>query len=318
MIGNLFSSLLGKRKPPPTAAAPAAATVPPPEADPDAKPASHWHTKQVVATQMLIETMLAQPAYADPKRLERSGWKAYSQNDEDGIIQEIFERIGEPHRTFVEFGCGNGVENNTCYLLSRGWRGLWMDGGDRNASGIRRAYAPLLKQGLLQFEQVFITRENIDALVSAARLGPEIDLLSIDVDGNDYYVWEAIRSTDARVVVIEYNAKFRPPNDWCITYDPAQMWDNTDRMGCSLQALANLGETKGYQLVGCNITGSNAFFVRRDLAGDLFASPSTAAHLFQPPRYYMTGYFPRGHATSSISILEGAWHKAGLPWPPAP
>jgi hypothetical protein len=96
------------------------------------------------------------------------------------------------------------------------------------------------------------------------------------------------------------------------------MWDNTDRMGCSLQALANLGETKGYQLVGCNITGSNAFFVRRDLAGDLFASPSTAAHLFQPPRYYMTGYFPRGHATSSISILEGAWHKAGLPWPPAP
>jgi hypothetical protein len=263
----------------------------------------------------LIETLLAQPALDDPRRLERHGGKTYSQNDEDGIIAEIFRRIGAPHRTFVEFGCGDGLENNTACLISQGWRGLWMDGRDDNAAGIRKVYGYLIEHGLLQFNQVFIDRDNIDGLIAGAGLGAEIDLLSIDLDGNDYYIWEAIDAVSARVVVMEYNGKFIPPHDWCMIYDREYMWNTTDLMGASLAALARLGQAKGYQLVGCNITGANAFFVRRDLAGDKFAQPATASHLFQPARYELSRCFVSGHPANSVTILQGACTAAGLPCP---
>ncbi len=109
-------------------------------------------------------------------------------------------------------------------------------------------------------------------------------------------------------MVVEYNGKFIPPHDWCMTYDPEHVWDGTDLMGSSLAALARLGESKGYQLVGCNITGSNAFFVRRDLAGDKFALPASAGHLFQPARYDLSRCFMTGHPRlqPSLTILEGA------------
>jgi hypothetical protein len=271
--------------------------------------------QMLLAGQQLIETLKALPAHADPKRLERHGWKTYSQNDEDGILAEIFRRIGAPHRTFVEFGCGDGLENNTTCLLAQGWRGLWIDGGTENAANIRRAYALLLEQGMLKFSNDFITRDNINALIAAAGLGEEVDLLSIDLDGNDYYVWEAISAVDARVVAIEYNAKFHPPHDWCMQYDPGHIWQGDDLMGASLSALTRLGEARGYQLVGCNLTGSNAFFVRRDLTADLFAAPATAQHLFQPARYSLTGCYRSGHFGSSAAVQQGAFAAAGLPWP---
>jgi hypothetical protein len=345
MLGKLLSSV-GRRAPEPPrlpAEPPAPAPAPVPTAPPVALPAtSAAETQEQVAERLLmrdsyfrrrqlellnlqtqfagmqlIETLLAQPALADPKRLERHGGKTFSQNDEDGIIAEIFRRIGAPHRTFVEFGCGDGLENNTSCLLSQGWRGLWMDGGDDNAAGIRKAYGHLIGHDLLKYIQVYIDRDNIDGLIAASGLGTEIDLLSIDLDGNDYYIWEAINTVSARLVVLEYNGKFIPPHDWCMAYDTSHMWGGTDLMGCSLAALARLGEAKGYQLVGCNITGSNAFFVRRDLAGDKFAQPATAGHLFQPARYSLTRCFKVGHAANSITILQGAYAAAGLPWPPA-
>jgi hypothetical protein len=271
----------------------------------------------ISAGQLLIETLLAKPEYADPKRLEPYGWKAYSQTDEDGILQEIFRRIGVRHRTFVEFGCGFGLENNTAYLLSQGWGGLWMDGSEINALRVRTGFGYLIEHGLLRFSQSFITRDNIDGLIAAAALGPEIDLLSIDIDGNDYYVWDAVKSVNARVVVIEYNAKFRPPHTWCMVYNAQHEWRQTDHMGCSLAALAQLGTAKGYVLVGCSIVGGNAFFVRADLAGDQFATPATPEHLYQPARYHLTTAYQPGHIPSSLSIVEGAALAAQLPWPPA-
>lgn len=263
-----------------------------------------------------IESLLARPALADPKRLERYGGTTYSQNDEDGIIAEIFRRIGAPHRSFVEFGCGNGLENNTLCLLAQGWRGLWMDGGDENAKRIAAAYQPLISAGVLQFKHAFIDGANIDGLIAAANLGAEIDLLSIDLDGNDLYLWDAIRCVSARVVVAEYNGKFLPHHEWSIIYDPGFMWDGSDLCGCSLASLARLAGKKGYQLVGCNITGGNAFFVRADLAADLFATPATPEHLFQPARYMLSACFNVGHPTSTLSVLQGACTAAGLPWPP--
>ena len=127
------------------------------------------------------------------------------------------------------------------------------------------------------------------------KLPRELDLLSIDIDGNDYFVWEAITAIEPRVVVIEYNSKFPPPMRWTIRYDPAHEWDGSDQFGASLQSLADLGIRKGYRLVGCNITGTNAFFVRADLAGDHFVEPPDAATLYQPPRYSLCSSFDTGH-----------------------
>jgi len=316
MIGKLFGNIAKRDVPASTAPLEAAPSAPDPALKLLTEIRDSQHAQGTATSDLLIRNILAQPEHQDPKRLERSGWRACSQNDEDGILNEIFRRIGAPHRSFVEFGCGDCLENNTAYLLSQGWRGLWMDADDSNASNAHMGFGYLLAHGLLQFKQTMVTAENIDGLIAAAKLGPEIDLLSIDIDGNDQYVWQAIRCTSARVVVIEYNAKFRPPHPFTVTYDPGFFWDGSDRMGSSLAVMTEVGASLGYQLVGCNITGSNAFFVRRDLAGDLFAAPATAEHLYQPPRYFLTPFFSSGHGSSSLTVVESASRSAGLPWPP--
>ncbi|HEX4327575.1 MAG TPA: hypothetical protein VH105_12200 [Burkholderiales bacterium] len=278
---------------------------------------SHLANQGLIAAHQLVHTLLSHPDYQAAERLERHGLKVYSQNDEDGILGEIFRRIGAPHRSFVEFGCGDGMENNTVYLLAQGWRGLWMDGGDENAKKVHAGFSYLIEHGLLQFRQAMVTAENIDALITAAGLGGEIDLLSIDIDGNDDHLWRAIKSVSARVVVIEYNGKFPPPHRYSISYDPAHAWDGSDRVGNSLATLAASADAMGYQLVGCNLLGVNAFFVRADLAGDLFPKPATAEHLYQPPRYFLQYYQIAGHPANSWTIVESAVRYAGLPWPPS-
>ena len=122
----------------------------------------------------------------------------------------------------------------------------------------------------------------------------ELDLLSIDIDGNDYHLLRAFTAVRPRVIVIEYNAKFPPPMDLVMPYDPAHRWNGTDYFGASLVALANLAARRGYRLVGTNITGANAFFVRDDLAGAHFA-PADAGALYNPPRYWLSSAWAAGH-----------------------
>jgi hypothetical protein len=143
----------------------------------------------------------------------------------------------------------------------------------------------------LQLTNAFITRDNISGLIEAARL-PELDLLSIDIDGNDYWIWQAI-SLRPRVVVVEYNATFRPPVSWTIQYNESHRWNGSDYHGASLQALHDLGRSKGYTLVGCSLSGVNAFFVRDDLLNGEFAD-ANVAELYNPPRYYLLR-LPIGH-----------------------
>ncbi len=241
--------------------------------------------------------ILGEARYADPRRLERHGRKVYSQNDEDGILEEIFRRIGIASRSFVEFGVTDGRECNSLKLVLEGWHGLWIEAGATFCAAIRRTFGEQLAAGALELVQSMVTAENIDAVIGGARVarGGELDLLSIDIDGNDYHVLAAIRAVRPRVVVVEYNAKFPPPMDLVPRYDPQYAWDGTDYMGASLQALAGLGGRLGLQLVGTNITGSNAFFVRSDLAGDRFFAPATAEALYNPPRYWLTSGFVVGH-----------------------
>jgi hypothetical protein len=228
--------------------------------------------------------------YADARCLTRHGYRSTSQNDEDGIIEEIFRRIGTTNRRFVEFGVETGVENNTLALLLAGWRGLWIEGDPAAQREIRKGFGDALSDGLLDLKGSMVTAENIEALLEHAHVPEEPDLLSIDIDGNDYWVWKAIRRFRPRVVVIEYNATLGRTARSVLPYDPAARWDGTIRFGASLSALEDLGREKGYGLVGCGLTGVNAFFVREDCLGDrLFLEPFTAEQHFEPPRFGATG-----------------------------
>lgn len=233
--------------------------------------------------------------YSGDKRLEPAGYKVFSQGDEDGVIAEIFRRIGTTDRRFVEFGCGDGLENNTAYLLFQGWSGLWMDSLEKNERVLKRRWSNEIAEGKLRFQRTMITASNIDSLLTVGGMSGSIDLLSLDIDSNDYHVWKAITVIQPRVVCIEYNAKFPPPVEWIMPRDDSYVWHGTDRMGASLAAMTKLGSEKGYALVGCDIIGANAFFVREDLAKGQFAEPFTAENHYQPPRYYLTYGFFSGH-----------------------
>jgi hypothetical protein len=237
---------------------------------------------------------IAKPRHADPRRLLRYGFKTYSQNDEDGIIQEIFRRIGVSNRTFVEFGVSTGLECNTAKLLVEGWHGLWIEADPLRAASIRRSFDVFAQDRRLTVLEQRVTAENIDALLAAAGLAGEIDLISIDIDYNDYWVWKALTAVRPRVVVIEYNASFRPPAALTVPYDPQGSWDGSSFYGASLAALVRLGADKGYRIVGCSLAGVNAFFVRADLCSDKFLEPATAEEHYEPPRHYFH-LLPAGH-----------------------
>ena len=237
---------------------------------------------------------MAKPRNADPKRLVRHGYKVYSQNDEDGIIAEIFRRIGTTSRTFVEFGVETGAECNTAKLLVEGWRGLWIEGNAQSAGAIRQDFAPFIADRRLALQESLVTAENINALIGQGGLSGEIDLLSIDIDCNDYWVWKAVDTVDPRVVVIEYNATLRPPMALVVPYRADAQWDGSNHYGASLEALVRLAAAKNYRLVGCSIAGVNAFFVRADLCADRFIEPATAQEHYEPPRHYFH-MLPSGH-----------------------
>jgi len=240
---------------------------------------------------------LAKPRHADPKRLLRYGFKVYSQADEDGIIEEVFRRIGTTNRTFIEFGVEAGIECNTAKLLLEGWNGLWIEAAPTCAAAIRNNARSYIEGGQLRLIESLVTAENINKLIASAGLGGEIDLLGIDIDNNDYWVWKAIHAIKPRVVVIEYNPTLRPPLSLVVPYRPDAQWDGTNYFGASLEALVRLAGAKGYRIVGCNISGGDAFFVRNDLGAGAFLEPATAEEHFEPARYYFAmlngGHRPR-------------------------
>jgi len=222
----------------------------------------------------------------DYRSLLPSGYKVYSQNDEDGIIKEIFERIGTTNRVFVEFGVGDGLENNTLALLYEEWKGLWIDASETAVNMIKDNFKSTIKSGSLKIVHSFVTQYNINKLIEENIDFEEIDLLSIDIDGNDYYVLSSINCINPRVIVIEYNSKFPSHVSYCMAYDESHVYSLDDGFGASLKFLEE--NIHGYSLVGCNITGVNAFFVRKDLIKDHFLEPFTAENHYEPGRMFLT------------------------------
>ena len=268
-----------------------------------------FSSRQLVAQLLLYwRQLLEDESRKSPLLPVLWGHKGHSQNEEDGIVLEIFRRVGILGRTFVEIGVGNGVENNSLFWLKQGWRGAWIEGSAENSDFIRRVFAQAIEREAVHFRQAFVSAENINELIGSTPFaGSEIDLLSIDIDGNDYYVFERLNSLNARVVVIEYNAKYPPPIRWRIPYSREHIWDGSDWYGASLQSLCELFESREYSLVGCNVTGSNAFFVRNDLLGDNFPCLGEIEKLYQPARYFMTsGLFNHLAGPPKVSIrLDG-------------
>ena len=237
--------------------------------------------------QKFLHELRQQPRHADAKRLARFEHQVFSQGGEDGIIREIFRRIGETDRTFVELGVGNGLENNTAFLLLQGWSGLWLEGSRKNCAAIRESFAQEIHQSKLELAEALITRENAAELILARMPSPTFDLLSIDVDRNTYHVWSALDALRPRVVVVEYNAVFPGDMIWTVDYSPDKPWNGTMYFGASLKALEQLGSRLGYKLVGCDMAGTNAFFVRGDLCADKFCEPFTAENHYEPVRYFL-------------------------------
>jgi hypothetical protein len=193
---------------------------------------------------------------------------AFSQWGEDGIIQFLLDHIEIERKIFVEFGADNyNFESNTRFLLTNNnWAGLVMDGSNSAIRQLKNNRIYWLYN--LKAVCAFITRDNINDLLIENGVTGEIGLLSIDLDGNDYWVWRAISAINPVIVIVEYNHRFGPDVAVTIPYD-----ENFDRykahpsrlyFGASLKALCKLGNQNGYSFVGCNSNGVNAFFVRND------------------------------------------------------
>jgi hypothetical protein len=241
------------------------------------------------------DVLLASARHADPLRLSAQRGQMHSQFHEDAAIAAIFARIGTESRVFVEIGVGDGSENTTRALLETGWDGVWVEADANQAATIRATLAHHIAAGRLVLVEAAATADNVTGLVAAALRGRSVDLLSLDVDMNTSHLWRAL-DLAPRACCIEYNASIPAPVAWEIPYDPAARWDGTARFGASLKTLEGIGRTKGMSLVGCDIAGVNAFFVRDDLAPGRFPTPFDAETHWEPPRYHLA--IRRGHPVS--------------------
>ena len=213
------------------------------------------------------------------KDLQSHEFKVSSQNGEDGIIQFLIEHIEIANPVFIEFGVENYTECNTKFLLTNNnWSGLVIDGSQENINQIVKS--TIYWKHNLKAANAFITKENVNDLFRQNGLEGEIGLLSVDIDGNDYWVWQAIDSVNPAIVVTEYNYRFGKDRAVTVPYD--EKFFRTDAhysniyYGASLKALVNLGKQKGYAFVGCNTFGNNAFFIREDLKPDYIKELSVA------------------------------------------
>jgi len=196
--------------------------------------------------------------YDDKILSQQDEQKIYSQNGEDGILEKIFRYIGTTNKIAVEFGVsahGSGLETNTRHLTNQGWNTYWFDTEPTTD----------LPQDC-KFKQVLLTKDNIVSEFELQNIPLEFDLLSIDVDGNDYHLREALREYNPRVYVIEYNGCYAANEEYVMPYNEKYQWQTWQRdFGASILSLTKQADQLGYDLVYCESQGVNAFFVRKDI-----------------------------------------------------
>lgn len=235
--------------------------------------------------------------------LNKYGAKYFSQNEEDGITLEIIRRLGIETGVFAEFGVGNGTENNSLILLAKGWKGLWVGGEDLCINYKNN-------QSNFIFIKEWVTRRNIvDIFQSGIKVIGEqhVDILSLDLDGNDYYLIEQLlhAGVSPKLFIVEYNSKFPPPIKWKIPYDENHVWGFDDYFGASLAEFDALMKGFGYSLVCCNFSGSNAFYVKNELMKYFDDIPKKIMDIFHASNYFVLQSLGHKPSSKTIELMIG-------------
>ena len=205
------------------------------------------------------------------KSLEEVEFSIFSQFGDDGIIQWLVHHLNIEHKTFIEFGVEDYSESNTRFLMmNNNWSGFVMDGDPENIKRLEAQYY-YWKYDLTS-KAIFINKHNINTLIAEQNFTQDVGLLHIDLDGNDYYIWEAIEVVTPAIVIVEYNSLFGSERPISIKYDDAFIRTNAHYSnlfwGSSIKSLYNLAIKKGYSFIGCNSGGNNAYFIRNDKLND--------------------------------------------------
>ena len=225
-------------------------------------------------------------------KYERS---VFSQFGEDGVIEYLFTQIEPTTKYAVEFGASEGValSNTRNLLVNQGWSGLLIEGDEQMASRLAENYRALPR---VRTMSAFVFPGNVETLFDRAGVPKELDLLSIDIDSNDYYVWRAVSEYRPKAVVIEYNAGYPPPAKAVVAFHPFNHWDGSDYYGASIQSLYELGRRKGYELVHVESSGANLIFVDRLYFDRFGIRDNSPTRMYRPPQYGLTcgGRAPNG------------------------
>ena len=219
-------------------------------------------------------------------QLADAEFKVFSQFGDDGIIQYLVSVVDISHHAFIEFGVEDYKESNTRFLLvNNKWKGLIVDGSESHIRSIKSS--DLYWKNDLTAVCHFITRDNINKIFTENGFTGEIGILSIDIDGNDYWIWESIDTVSPSIVIVEYNSVFGANHAITIPYDPEFNRMNACFFGlywgASLKALCRVADKKGYYFVGSNSDGNNAYFVRKDKIGSI--KPLTVREGYRESKY---------------------------------
>ena len=205
--------------------------------------------------------------------------KIFSQNGEDGVTMKLVELIyngNNDNKFYVEFGVENGMECNTRILREYyNWKGLQMDGCNENDK--------------INLRKEFITKENVVELFRKYNVPQNINLLSVDIDFNDFYcLKEILANYKCDIIICEYNSTHLANEDKIVIYDKNGIWDGSNYFGVSLLSLDKLGKKYNYSLIYCNANGVNSFLIHNDLIKDKnlqFKNLGDIAEIYKPAKY---------------------------------
>jgi hypothetical protein len=227
------------------------------------------------AVQALLRARYFDPASLPyPERLTAQRFRLSSQNQEDGLTLALLHEAGPTSRRFIEIGSGLSGGNGGFLAREWGWAGLMVDGHREHMEQVARRFP------MTTAVAEWITRENINDLITRHGYQGEVDLFSLDLDGNDYWIWEAVTASSPRVLIMEYNSMFGPDRAVTVPYDPQFDRHRHHSMyyGASLTALTRLNARKGYRLVAVEPAGVNAFYLRDDVAPHIPACDPVRAY----------------------------------------
>lgn len=221
--------------------------------------------------------------------LKNVGLKVFSQLEEDGLLMFLFAVLGTKNKTFIEIGSNDCINSNCANLaLNFGWSGIFIDADEKlleRGKKFYQKYSPF-PQELPKFICAKVMRENINDTIKNGGLQGEIDLLSIDIDGNEYWIWDAIEVVQPRVVIVETMVEYGMRNV-LVPYDKNYFFPGKHPLyhGASPLAMTKLADKKGYRLVGCNELGFNHIYVRKGIGENLIPEVSVESTLTHPNAY---------------------------------